>query len=387
MSVLVLKEDGGNLARSFDKILNKFDFVHKKRVFIKPNFSGRPPIIPGENTDPVFLEELIKVLINKGTQEIYVGHGALLGTLDRQFPFEKIIDEGGFSFLRNIPQVKVLNLDNEEKEIIEYGGIKFSIPKILKTFCAHINLVKIKTHMETTVTLSLKNQMGLVSMGDRINMHRTALEKSIAYLGKLIKPTLNIVDGIISMEGNGPHHGQAQKTNIIVSGDDMVEIDSVICYLLGINFRKVKHISIAENIGVGNYPQNNFLSSVEKYKILDFKLASKFEKFGKNIYVWPTMACSRCITAVNECGKIVKKNPFKNLNLISKIYLGNRKINLVIGKTNENDLKLSKDEKIICIGQCAKDFAEKRNLDCLNKCPPSVQETLEYIKNQSSKND
>ena len=159
MSVFVLKEDGENLAKSLYKILNKFDFVHKKRVFIKPNFSGRPPIIPGENTDPEFLKELIKVLINKGTQEIYVGHGALLGTSDRQFPFEKIIDEGGFSFLKNIPQVKVINLDNEEKETIEYNGVKFLVPKILKIFCAHINLVKIKTHMETMVTLSLKNQM------------------------------------------------------------------------------------------------------------------------------------------------------------------------------------------------------------------------------------
>ena len=378
MSVLVLKEDGENLGKSLDKILSKFDFIHKKRVFIKPNFSGRPPLIPGENTDPYFLKELIKVLINKGTQEIYVGHGALLGTQDKQFPFEKIIDDGGFSFLRNIPQVKILNLDNEEKEIIEYNGIKFTVPKILKTFCAYINLAKIKTHMETTVTFSLKNQMGLVSMGDRINMHRTDLEKSIAYLGKLIKPTLNIVDGIISMEGNGPHHGQAKKTDIIVAGNDMVEVDSVICHLLGINFRKVKHISIAENIGAGNYPQNNFLSSIEKYKILDFKLASKFEKFGRNIYVWPTLACSRCITAVNECGKIIKKNPLKNLDLIRKIFLGKKKINIVIGKADE--LKLPNNEKIICVGQCTKNFSQKCNLGCLNKCPPSVQETLGYIR-------
>lgn len=38
MSVLVLKEDSKTLGKSLDKILSKFDFVHKKRVFIKPNF-------------------------------------------------------------------------------------------------------------------------------------------------------------------------------------------------------------------------------------------------------------------------------------------------------------------------------------------------------------
>ena len=112
-------------------------------------------------------------------------------------------------------------------------SIKFSIPKILKTVDAYINLVKIKTHMETTVTFSLKNQMGLVSIGDRINMHRTGLERLIAHLGKSIKPTFSIVDGIIAMEGNGPHHGQSRILDLIIAGNDMVELDSVVSFNRG----------------------------------------------------------------------------------------------------------------------------------------------------------
>lgn len=117
-------------------------------------------------------------------------------------------------------------------------------------------------------------------------------------------------------------------------------------------------------------------------KSLD-KILSKFDfVHKKRVFIKPNFS-GRPPTAVNECGKIVKKNPFKNLNLIRRIYLGNKKINILIGKANENDFKLPKDEKVICISQCAKDFADKCNLDCLNKCPPSVEETLEWIKSKT----
>lgn len=378
MSVIILKESGDRLNESFNKILNKLDFSPKGKIFIKPNFSGRPPIIAGENTDPIFLGALAKFLIKKGADEIIIGHGSLLSTADKHFPFEKMIEDGGFSFLKQIPKIRVVNLDEELKEIITYKNIKFSIPKFLKTIDTYINLAKAKTHMETTVSLSLKNQMGLVAMEDRINMHRTDLEKSIAYLGKLVNPNLNIIDGIISMEGNGPHHGNSRRLNIIVAGDDMVELDSVFCFLVGIDFKKVKHISVAKEISVGKYPDLSFLSSRGKDQIINFKLALKSEKFG-NIYAWPTTACSRCITAINECGKLLKKHPIRHRKLLTKIFLGKKKINVIIGKAQ--GLQFPKNEKIICIGRCTKEFADKNEKEYLNKCPPSIKDALEWLKN------
>ncbi len=379
MSTVIFKENGKTLKQTFEKIFSDLNVEIKGKIFIKPNFSGRPPLIPGENTNPEFLKELVEFLIGMGAEEVLIGHGALLGTFDKQFPFNQIIEGGGFSFLQKIPKVKLIDLDKEPKNLVESKSFKFLVPQILKGVDFYINLAVLKMHMETTVSLSIKNQMGLVAPGDRINMHHTKLEESIALLATLIKPDLNIIDGIVAMEGNGPHHGKGKKLNLIFAGVDMVELDSVVCNIVGIDFKQVKHICFAESFGVGKFPTEDELKKYKEFKVSSFLLASKFEKFG-NINAWPTTACSRCITAINESGKLMKKHPIKHFRIITKIFIGKNKYNVVIGKAE--GLNLPKNEKIICIGQCTKEFADKNCLKCLNKCPPTVAETLEYLKKE-----
>jgi len=234
--------------------------------------------------------------------------------------------------------------------------------------------------METTVSLSLKNQMGLISESNRITMHQTELEKRIAFLGKVVKPTLNIIDGITAMEENGPHHGKTKKLGLIIYGDDMVKVDSVASFIIGLDFRKIEQLSIAEKIGVGKYPTEEELEIAKKYDVNNFELAKKYEKFGKNIYVWPTTACSRCIFVLNQYGILVRKQPFKNAKFIRKALFGSKKINIVIGKAD--NLELPRKEKTIAIGLCTKKFSEKCGINNLNKCPPSVKEVIEYIKKE-----
>jgi len=378
MSLVILKiKRKRDIKEKLNEAFEKISFKVPKKVFIKPNFSGRPPLIPGENTNPLLLKMLILFLLEKGASKIIVGHNSLLNVPDNQYSFDTMIKRGGFSFLYKMPSTTVLNLNETAFQRVDVKKNFFFIPKIIKEVDAYINLAKIKTHMETTVTLSLKNQMGLVSAGDRINMHRGNLEKLIAYLGMVLRPTINIIEGMPAMEGNGPHHGTPKNLDLIILGRDMVELDSAICYLIGVPYKEVTHISIAKEIGVGNYPSNETLTLIDRYKTFSFKKAEKFERFGRCVYVWPTTACSRCITALNESGKIIKKHPIKNFNTIKKIFVGKEKINIVIGKAD--NLNLNKKEKIICIGKCSVCFAKKHGLRNLNQCPPTIKDVLEYI--------
>jgi hypothetical protein len=57
MPATVIKENGKTLKQTFENIFKSFGGVSKGRIFIKPNFSGRPPLIAGENTDPIFLKK------------------------------------------------------------------------------------------------------------------------------------------------------------------------------------------------------------------------------------------------------------------------------------------------------------------------------------------
>jgi len=59
------------------------------------------------------------------------------------------------------------------------------------------------------------------------------------------KRYFSIVDGIISMEGNGPVAGEAKKTGIIIMGIDPAAVDAVCAKLMGFNIDKLKIVSQA----------------------------------------------------------------------------------------------------------------------------------------------
>ncbi len=366
-----------NLKEKINLALVDFNFSSSE-IFIKPNLGGRYPIIPGENTDPIFLKILLEELLNKKARKIIIGHGDLLGVPQKRFPFEKIIKEGGFSFLREIKKVDLINIDKGKRKKIECEGFTFSLPTILEESDFYINLAKVKTHMETSVTLSLKNQMGLLPQEERIRMHQKSLEDLISLLAKVARPDISIIDGLKAMEGNGPHHGKTKELGIVAAGNDMVKLDSVVSFYSGFDFRRIKHISQARELGVGEYPSKKELSEITALGVERLKKAEKYYKFGKNIYVWPTTACSRCITALNESGKIIKKRPIANRKFIRKAFSGKEKINIVIGKAT--NLDLPKDEKCITIGRCTECFSKRKNIENLDMCPPTTQKTLQHIK-------
>ncbi len=375
----IAKNINNKIEEVFIKAFKELGLKPHGIVFLKPNLCGRPPILPGENSDPVFTKELVTFLLKNGASKVIIGHTSLLGTSDKAFPFEEVIKGGGFDIFYNMDRVEIMNLDLEKKNKERIEGAIFNIPEIVRKADFYINLAKVKTHMETTVSFSLKNQMGLLALQDRIRMHQTDLETHIALLGKILKPHLAILDGIVSMEGNGPHHGQPNKTNFIGFGTDMVELDSAVAYIIGFDFKAIKQIAIAQEIGAGQYPQEeNLIKYKEAVNIKKFKPADKVYKYGKNAAAYPTYSCSRCITAVNEFGHAIKKHPLKNWWFIKKALFGRQKINIVFGKADE--LELDKKDKNIFIGRCSANCAQKHGQKCLDKCPPSVKETEVFIR-------
>jgi len=347
-------------------------------VYIKPNLSGRAPVLPGENTSIEIMDALIDVLYEYKC-EIIIGHGALLGSFDHKFTFEDVIESSGFIKYREDKRVKLIDLDKLKRTEVKIEEMTFHLPLdfLNKEIDYYINLAKIKTHMEATVSFSLKNQMGFPSPIDRVMMHKTNLEKTIAKLAQHCHPDISILEGNPAMENNGPHHGTPRNLDFIVLGDDMVELDSFVSELLGYNPQDIRHIKYASEIGIGKYFNLDRINEYKEFLVNDFKKAKKVYRFGTRIYAYPTYSCSRCITAVNSAGREFKRHPFKYWRVILKSIFSRRKINIIFGKADE--LKLSDKDINICIGNCTKKFASDNNLELVDKCPPSIEETREFI--------
>lgn len=305
MTVTVIKDK--DVKSAIKKLFIDIDFKPGKRVCIKPNWCGRHPVVPGENTSPVVLSALVEYLIREGC-EVSLIHGALLGTSRESVPFDDTLKWAGIFGNKAFERVKVVNLDTLIKTKISHHDFTFHLPVdyFTKEMDTYINLAKIKSHMETTISFSLKNQMGLASQEDWVNMHRTDLEKGIARLALFMKPDVSILEGYPAMHGNGPHHGKPIPLNMLLAGDNMVELDSLACHLLGYDPENVRHISYAREIGAGNFINEATIKRYAGFSVTRFKKADKIYRFGRKMHAYPTKSCSRCINAVWQAGKIFK---------------------------------------------------------------------------------
>jgi len=144
-----------------------------------------------------------------------------------------------------------------------------------------INVPKMKTHNYGITTLCMKNQMGLDSVfehgycgqswgeipaelrhDDRPKtewmdeaLHevwQAGLGRRLADLAKVIKPGLNIVEGVIAREGNGFERGRNFPLGMAVAGINMVAVDSITSYIMGFDPNKLVYLKIAHEAGLGN---------------------------------------------------------------------------------------------------------------------------------------
>ena len=100
--------------------------------------------------------------------------------------------------------------------------------------------------------MTMKNWYGL--LGGRRNIFHQDINNIIAELAMLVKPTLVILDGTVTMMTNGPTGGSVsdlKKTNTMIASCDMVAADAFGCSLLNLKPADLPYLSIAEKAGVG----------------------------------------------------------------------------------------------------------------------------------------
>jgi hypothetical protein len=243
------------------------------------------------------------------------------------------------------------------------GSRTINLPCFLRDH-EYINVAKMKTHCQTTVSLCMKNQKGLLSENDKKDFHRKYnLNTSIVELNEMIRPDLNIIDGIIALEGNGPvNRGKRKKTKVLIGSLDARAADNVAAKIMGFDVSEIEHIPEVQYTVVGDALAdwiNPFLRPNRPY--VDFnRVYSHFDE---------TM-CTMCGTptehALRSSFGYVVKAVFAGL-------LAGRK-DVIYGKY---DTIPEGAGDIICIGSCAVPFAQKHKLPVIKGCPPKVADLRE----------
>jgi uncharacterized protein (DUF362 family) len=119
-----------------------------------------------------------------------------------------------------------------------------------------INLAKFKTHVFMTFTGATKNLFGVIPGLNKAAYHASLADPMrfahmLLDLAGLVRPRLNIVDGILAMEGDGPGiSGTPRPLGVLVAGADTVTVDVACCRIAGIDPAAVQVLVAAHERGM-----------------------------------------------------------------------------------------------------------------------------------------
>ena len=251
-----------------------------KVAILKPNFVAGRSAETGSTTSFALLKAVAEEVQACGAEPVLC---EMPGTeFDREATYtilgvEQFCAANGIRILRIDPE-------GDEQDWVELrpAGAKklrrFSIPRILNEACL-INLPVLKTHVVSTMTLSMKNPMGILPRPDRRSMHSLGIDQCIVDMNRGIRPDLTIVDGSVGQDGEGPLYGNRTDLQVLIAGRDSLAVDLVCCQVVGIKPRDIPHLKLAlEQLGkpswtlVGNIEDpiwgtgNRFTQHVEVIK-------------------------------------------------------------------------------------------------------------------------
>jgi uncharacterized protein (DUF362 family)/NAD-dependent dihydropyrimidine dehydrogenase PreA subunit len=273
MTVAVVKAEGPrDVLKALDLLGGIGRFVSPgERVLVKPNICAAKPSDTGTVTDPELVAEICRLAAGAGG-EVTVGESPI-----HPFRSSRVFPRAGYGDFLKRYGFPLIDLDSAEKvEIRVPRGVAVKrevvAKPVLECDCL-INVPVLKTHLQTVVSLGLKNIKGVVPGKDKLIIHVNGLDQGIVDLNTVIKSRLVVVDAMIGMEGGmGPTNGSPVRVGAIVAGDNVVEVDAACARLMGLDPRRVTHLRLAEERGLGRLEGFEVLGdSVEALK-KDFDL-------------------------------------------------------------------------------------------------------------------
>lgn len=234
-----VSEIGSVVNTIFDSETASLPENKSSKIVIKPNLNSNMNALTGNTTDLRLLYAVITSLKQRGYSNITVAEG-YAGGFHREGI--NVIERLKVDKLCELTDVKIVNA-NFATETADVNFEKGTVAQIARVFIENdyfINLPKIKTHTETTLSCCCKSLIGCLAGQQNKKKVHESLFKNIIHINRKVKPDLYIVDGIVSMEGNGPTTGTPKKTGVILSGNDPYLIDLVVSRIIGIkDFKNV----------------------------------------------------------------------------------------------------------------------------------------------------
>jgi uncharacterized protein (DUF362 family)/Pyruvate/2-oxoacid:ferredoxin oxidoreductase delta subunit len=254
-----------NLSRAVENILSALEplpISSGARILLKPNClsANHGPDQP-VNTRGEVIESVGRYLQNRHQVKLFIADSGGMGSYGR---VKQVYALMGLD--RAAARLDAELINPEELGLIELGSPsgkilpKFKATALLDQLDVIVNLPKLKTHLLTGLTGSIKNFLGLLPGSLKRAVHviapssQTMAQALVDIWGGIkikIPHTINMIDGIIAMEGAGPTHGQARTTGWLLASTDPVALDVIAATIMGFSPERLPTIIQAAEAGLG----------------------------------------------------------------------------------------------------------------------------------------
>jgi len=219
------------------------------RVLLKPNLLTGARAGKACTTDPAIVREVARLVRDAGGKP-FLGDSPAFGSA------AGVARANGL-----LPICKELDIEIVEFKSGRYtsAGETFDHLRLSKEAMEAdvlINLPKVKSHMQLTLTLGAKNLFGCVPGKMKAWWHMEAGKDALRFGKMLVEtaatlaPDLTIIDGIVGHEGNGPSGGEPRFLGLLGASANVFAIDRVFTAILGVDPRTVPVLAALDALGL-----------------------------------------------------------------------------------------------------------------------------------------
>lgn len=226
-------------------------FIQKgNRVLLKVNAAFATPASLGATTHPETLAAVAGLCFKAGAAQVLITDNPI-NNPDSCFEITGLARAARATGSRIIPPRTALfaPLSLPGGKLIQNWPVMAGVfPGVAKV----IIVSPVKDHQRAGASMTLKNLYGF--LGGRRNVFHQDINGIITELAQLLKPTLCVLDGTVSMMTNGPTGGSLsdlKDTGTMVVSTDPVAADAVGVELLGRTLAEVPYVQMAEKAGAG----------------------------------------------------------------------------------------------------------------------------------------
>jgi uncharacterized protein (DUF362 family)/ferredoxin len=210
------------------------------KVLLKPNLLQGLSPDRAVVTHPEVVRALIS-LLHKMDCNVIIADSPGGGIRYTTSNLKRIYHDAGYDIIARDTGA-TLNYDTSHR-VIKYpeGKLVRSFPIISPALDAdHIVVVsKLKTHLWTLFTGGAKNLFGVIPGLHKPVFHARFQDpyhfgSMIIDLNGLLSPSLQVMDAIVGMEGDGPASGSPRQVGMVLACKDPFPLDVVACRMIGI---------------------------------------------------------------------------------------------------------------------------------------------------------